>query len=308
VKLDSTGVVVWQKAYEGSATSIRQTAEGGYIVAGASSPYGFGGNDALLLKLHSSGSINWQKTYGQGHNDYATCAQQIDDDGDGIKDDGYVMVGKTYSFGSGGIDSWVLKLNDSGMIYSCDVIGSGTATAYDTSASGDATLAGDFSDSCITDSTSITPLASAATIVNVCYPNPDDMDEDGIEGYQDNCPETPNGPDLGTCAEVIGDIVKGTGVICVIDDECENGETCQRNQEDCNSNGIGDVCECYADFDGDGNVYPSDLSVFLSEYGRTNCISNPPCYADFDGDGNVYPSDLSVFLREYGRTDCPVIP
>ena len=28
------------------------------------------------------------------------------------------------------------------------------------------------------------------------------------------------------------------------------------------------------------------------------------CQADFDYDGNVYPSDLSVFLSEYGRTDC----
>ena len=28
------------------------------------------------------------------------------------------------------------------------------------------------------------------------------------------------------------------------------------------------------------------------------------CESDFDDDGNVYPSDLSVFLDEYGRTDC----
>ena len=78
------------------------------------------------------------------------------------------------------------------------------------------------------------------------------------------------------------------------------------SQEDCNSNGAGDVCECYADFDGDGNVYPSDLSVFLGEYGRTDCLTTPPpCQADFDNDGNVYPSDLSLFLQEYGRTDCP---
>jgi len=69
----------------------------------------------------------------------------------------------------------------------------------------------------------------------------------------------------------------------------------------------GDVCEnqCQCDFDDDGNVYPSDLSVFLGEYGRTDCLTTPPlCEADFDDDGNVYPSDLSVFLGEYGRTDC----
>jgi len=46
------------------------------------------------------------------------------------------------------------------------------------------------------------------------------------------------------------------------------------------------------------------MSVFLGEYGRTDCLISPPCEADFDDDGNVYPSDLSVFLGEYGRTDC----
>jgi hypothetical protein len=65
---------------------------------------------------------------------------------------------------------------------------------------------------------------------------------------------------------------------------------------------------CHADFDSDGNVYPSDLSIFLDEYGRTDCLTNPPCQTDIEGDGNVYPSDLSIFLDEYGSTDCPVIP
>ena len=32
------------------------------------------------------------------------------------------------------------------------------------------------------------------------------------------------------------------------------------------------------------------------------------CQSDFDCDGNVYPSDLSVFLDEYGKTDCTSCP
>ena len=135
-----------------------------------------------------------------------------------------------------------------------------------------------------------------------------DSDGDGECDAIDNCLNTPNGPLFGTCAETIGTIVKGTGVTCTSGGECGSGETCQINQEDCNSNGVGDACECYADFDNDGNVYPSDLSVFLDEYGRTDCISNPPCQADIDGDGNVYPGDLSIFLEEYGREDCPTLP
>ena len=32
------------------------------------------------------------------------------------------------------------------------------------------------------------------------------------------------------------------------------------------------------------------------------------CQCDFDCDGNVYPGDLSVFLGEYGKTDCTSCP
>ena len=32
---------------------------------------------------------------------------------------------------------------------------------------------------------------------------------------------------------------------------------------------------------------------------------NPPCEGDFDGDGDVDGSDLTVFAEDFGRTDCP---
>jgi serine protease AprX len=62
---------------------------------------------------------------------------------------------------------------------------------------------------------------------------------------------------------------------------------------------------CEGDFDGDGDVDGSDLSIFAADYGRTNCDVRPPCEGDFDGDGDVDGSDLSVFAADYGRTDCP---
>jgi hypothetical protein len=144
--------------------------------------------------------------------------------------------------------------------------------------------------------------------VSLCWEHAGDADCDGLADGEDNCVEVANSTVFGTCAETIGTLLKGTGVVCTSDDDCGTGESCQMNQEDCNSNGIGDACECYADFDGDGNVYPGDLSVFLGEYGRTDCLTNPPCYADFDQDGTVYPGDLSVIVDEYGREDCPLVP
>jgi hypothetical protein len=123
----------------------------------------------------------------------------------------------------------------------------------------------------------------------------------------DNCPYVYNDDQVNSDADNYGDV-------------CDNcWEVYNPDQLDSNQNCpdppystdplCGDACEginqCQADFDDDGNVYPSDLSVFLGEYGRTDCLTTPPpCEADFDDDGNVYPSDLSVFLGEYGRTDC----
>jgi beta propeller repeat protein len=60
---------------------------------------------------------------------------------------------------------------------------------------------------------------------------------------------------------------------------------------------------CKGDFDNDGDVDGSDLSVFSADYGRTDCSPGNPCKGDFDNDGDVDGSDLSVFAADYGRTD-----
>ena len=149
---------------------------------------------------------------------------------------------------------------------------------------------------------------------------PLDSDEDDVpddfDGVEDNCYDTPNGTALGLCAQTECGVYRYSLKECTDNTECVDHYgacwTCLQNQEDIyppGGNDTGDACEwCYANFGGDSNVYPSDLSVFLGEYGRTDCITNPSCEADIDGDGNVYPSDLSIFLAEYGSTDCPTIP
>jgi len=62
LKLDSNGNVTWQKTYGGSgsedAHSIKQPADGGYMVAGATDSFGAGSSDAWVLKLDSNGEIS----------------------------------------------------------------------------------------------------------------------------------------------------------------------------------------------------------------------------------------------------------
>jgi hypothetical protein len=66
--------------------------------------------DFWVLKLTSTGTIEWQKTYGEWNNyDTPRYIQQT-------TDGGYIVTGFTYSFGAGKNDVWVLKLNSVGSI------------------------------------------------------------------------------------------------------------------------------------------------------------------------------------------------
>ena len=75
----------WAVTYGGSnydrANSIRQTSDGGYIVAGWTGSFGSGGEDTLVLKLNGDGSVLWQSTYGGIGTDWANSIQQTTDGG-----------------------------------------------------------------------------------------------------------------------------------------------------------------------------------------------------------------------------------
>ena len=113
LKLDESGNALWQKTYGGTdydyASSIQQTPDGGYIVAGETESFGAGRADLWVLKLDESGNALWQKTYGGTDYDNAYSIQQT-------LDGGYIMAGYTGSFGAGSADFWVLKLDSSGLI------------------------------------------------------------------------------------------------------------------------------------------------------------------------------------------------
>jgi len=110
-KLDSSGSKVWFRHYGGSsddrAHSIRQTSDGGYIVAGYTVSYSHGSIDFAIYRLDSSGNKVWFRHYGGLYGDNAHSIQQT-------SDGGYIVAGQTDSFTYGSGDFGIYKLNSSG--------------------------------------------------------------------------------------------------------------------------------------------------------------------------------------------------
>ena len=132
-----------------------------------------------------------------------------------------------------------------------------------------------------------------------------DADEDGIPNDQDNCPNHPNGLLLGTCTRDI------TGTTCTSNEECGivGAESiCSMSQEDTSppqGNGIGDACDCEANFDCDDDVDAADVEAFLVDFGRFQfnnpCRNDAPCNGDFQCDGDVDSDDVEKLLEDFGR-------
>jgi len=111
LKTDASGNLQWAKTFGGSdwdwALSVQQTSDGGYIVAGWTWSFGAGYNDVFLLKTDASGNLQWAKTFGGSNDDYAFSVQQT-------SDGGYIVAGRTWSFGAGYNDVFLLKTDASG--------------------------------------------------------------------------------------------------------------------------------------------------------------------------------------------------
>jgi hypothetical protein len=97
IKTDSMGVIEWSNFYGGTgeeeAKSIKQTIDGGYIVAGYTKSFGNGLSDAYYLKLDVNGDTVWTKTIGFAGNDYANSVV-VTDNGD------YVFAGSVHNTNS----------------------------------------------------------------------------------------------------------------------------------------------------------------------------------------------------------------
>jgi len=109
VKTDSDGNLIWHKTFGGSKCDwegkVRQTTDGGYIIAGSTSSFGAGRDDVYLIKTDPNGNFLWQNTFGGSNWENGYSVQQT-------TDGGYIIGGKAY--GEGYKDVYLVKADSAG--------------------------------------------------------------------------------------------------------------------------------------------------------------------------------------------------
>jgi len=90
-----------------NGSSVIQTYDTGYVVAGSTSSFGYGNTDMYIIKTNQNGIAKWQKTFGGINIDQAYSVSQT-------SDSGLVIAGYTNSFGHGGYDMYLIRTDKYG--------------------------------------------------------------------------------------------------------------------------------------------------------------------------------------------------
>ena len=141
VKVDTEGRKLWERTFDrntfDAASSIEVAPDGRILVVGQTTR-SMADSDAWLIALGSDGQLLWERSDGGSKIDVALDVA-LDDDGL------WVVAVATSSFGSGSHDTWVLGLNDRGVLIWERIYGGATwdtPAALELAANGDLLIAG----------------------------------------------------------------------------------------------------------------------------------------------------------------------
>ncbi|MDI6807944.1 MAG: M6 family metalloprotease domain-containing protein [Candidatus Eisenbacteria bacterium] len=111
VKLDSLGNILWTRVLGGNTEdygfSVVETSDKGFVVTGKTNSFGAGGSDILLTKFDSAGNHLWTKVFGGSYDEYGSSLVKA-------SDEGFVVTGRTNSYGDGDYDLLVASFDSTG--------------------------------------------------------------------------------------------------------------------------------------------------------------------------------------------------
>ncbi|HWQ96088.1 MAG TPA: hypothetical protein VN368_01825 [Candidatus Methylomirabilis sp.] len=119
IKTDAIGNTIWTRTfgenYDSYAASVRQTRDGGYVLAGYISTE-IGEYNIWLMRTDENGNLIWNRSFGGNGEDKAVSVIQTDDGG-------YMLTGymtykrndpeKGYEYGD--LDIWLIKTDENGL-------------------------------------------------------------------------------------------------------------------------------------------------------------------------------------------------
>jgi hypothetical protein len=127
LKTDGDGNEIWEKTYGGDAgdfaTSVAQTADGGFIIGACTESFGEGSLDVYLIRTDTRGQVLWARTYGGEEWDMPWDVHQT-------ADGGYIAAGETGSFAESGLDVYLVRTDADGEpLWTSNYGGEGRQTA-----------------------------------------------------------------------------------------------------------------------------------------------------------------------------------
>lgn len=107
-RCNGDGEQIWSTLYDGPnsdvATCIIPTSDGGFAIGGFTTSYGAGLSDFLFLKFSVANILETSRTFGGVETDRCNALVEL-------PDGGYALAGTTASFGAGGNDFWLVRLD-----------------------------------------------------------------------------------------------------------------------------------------------------------------------------------------------------
>lgn len=145
IKTNQLGNKVWEEYLGGSSSDIAydliDTDDGGCLAIGGTASFNSGEGNCYVMKIDENGDTVWTGIYGGNSLDIAYSV-------DKVGDDGFIIAGETESYGAGGKDFYLIRIDNEGYeIWSKSYGGSGDEMAQCVRYTGNGFIISGYSDS-----------------------------------------------------------------------------------------------------------------------------------------------------------------